>query len=76
MSKDSYHVLPDLISGWVVKKYGSSRAIKKFDSQQSAIEYARNISIETHGELYIHQPDGSIRSKDSFRSDPPPPKEW
>jgi len=76
MSKDSYHVLPDLVSGWVVKKYGSSKAIRKFKSQESAIEYARSITVKYHSELYVHGPDGSIESKDSYNNEPLPPNDW
>lgn len=76
MSKDSYHVLPDLVSGWVVKKYGSNKAIRKFESQQLAIEYARSITVEIHAELYVHGQDGTVESKDSFNSEPLPPQDW
>jgi hypothetical protein len=75
MAKKSTHVVPDLNGGWSVKKEGASRASKRFDKQQDAITYARNISRDQGAEFVIHRLDGTIRSKESYGRDPFPSRD-
>jgi type IV secretory pathway TrbL component len=76
MSKkqNSQHVVKD-DDGWAVKKGGSMRATRHFDTQQEAIEWARNVAKRQKAEFYIHGKDGRIRSKDSYGNDANPPKD-
>lgn len=68
------HVLPN--NGyWQVKRQGSDKATKNFDTQKQAIDFARNIAIKQQGEVVIHGRDGRIRDKDSYGNDPCPPKD-
>jgi hypothetical protein len=75
MAKSTQHVVPHPDGGWTVKKGGSAHATRRFDTQREAISYGRKVSKNQGTELYIHGRDGMVRSKDSFGSDPHPPKE-
>jgi hypothetical protein len=75
MKKSNRHVVPNLNDGWSVRKSGSDRASKVFDTQDEAITYARERAKQEKTELYIHRKDGTIRQKDSYGRDPHPPKD-
>ncbi|MBW8874725.1 MAG: DUF2188 domain-containing protein [Acidobacteria bacterium] len=75
MSKNSQHVVPHPDGGWSVKKGGSTHATRRFETQREAVTYGRKISKNQGSELYVHGRDGMIRSKDSYGSDPNPPKD-
>ena len=68
------HVTPHPDGGWQVKGEGNSRATKRTDTQKAAIDIARKIAINQHGELFIHGKNGQIRARDSHGNDPYPPK--
>jgi hypothetical protein len=74
MAKNSRHVVPRQ-DGWAVKKSGTTRASKVFDSQVDAVRYARSQAKKVSGELYVHRRDGTIRERDSYGSAPHPPKD-
>lgn len=72
-TKRGQHVVPE--SGkWAVRKAGSSKASKTFDTQAEAIRSARSIARNQKTELYIHGRDGKIRQRDSYGLDPHPPQ--
>ena len=73
MSKKGQHVVPG-ISGWSVKKAGSSRATSVHATQAEAIAAATQIARNQKTELYIHGRDGRIRERNSYGNDPHPPK--
>ena len=68
------HVVPNN-GQWQVKRQGSEKATKNFETQKQAIDYARSIAIKQQSELVIHGLDGRIRDKDSYGNDPCPPKD-
>lgn len=68
------HVVPNN-GQWQVKRQGSEKATKNFETQKQAIDYARSIAIKQQSELVIHRRDGRIRDKDSYGNDPCPPKD-
>lgn len=72
-SKRTQHVVPHE-DGWAVRRGGADRATEVFDTQQQAIERAREISQNQGAELFIHRRDGAIRERDSYGNDPFPPK--
>jgi len=75
MSKDSQHVVSNSSKGgWDVKKSGSDRASKHFDTQKEAIDWAKSRAKNQKTELYVHGKDGKIREKNSYGNDPHPPK--
>ena len=74
MSKrTTLHVVPRS-EGWAVRKDGSSRAVSTHNTQREAIEAAREVARSKHGELIIHRRDGRVADRDSYNSDPLPPK--
>lgn len=61
--------------GWAVKGEGNKRATKVTKTQKEAINIAKKIAENQKSELYIQNREGKIRSKDSYGSDPCPPKD-
>lgn len=57
-----------------LKKSGSDRASKHFNTQEEAIQWAKGVAKNQKTELYIHGKDGKIREKNSYGKDPHPPK--
>lgn len=72
-SKPGQHVVPDG-GKWAVRKSGSSRASRVFDTQKDAVESARELAKKQKTELYVHGRDGKIRQRDSYGNDPHPPR--
>lgn len=73
MSKKGQHVVP---SGdkWSVRRAGSSRASGTYNTQEEAVDRAKEIARSQGTELYIHGRDGRIRERNSYGRDPHPPK--
>jgi uncharacterized protein YdaT len=67
------HVVPNK-GQWAVKGEGNSRATKITSTQDKAIEVAKGIAKNNNSELIIHRPNGRIREKNSYGSDPFPPE--
>lgn len=76
MVKRSNHVIPVKSSGWAVKKTGASRATRKFDLKDKAIEYAIKLSKKEKTELYIHKRNGMVQNMNSYGKDPHPPRDF
>jgi Uncharacterized protein conserved in bacteria (DUF2188) len=74
MVRKTNHVIPSS-DGWAVLKSGAERASKKFDTKDSAVEYAIQLSKNEKTELYIHKKNGMIENKNSYGNDPNPPKD-
>lgn len=68
--KKTQHVVKNSSGGWAVKKGGSSRATKVYQTQSEAIVYGREIAKSQNAVLYIHDRDGKIREKDNYARDP------
>ena len=68
------HVTPHPNGGWQVKGSGNSRATARTNTQSDAISIARGIAINQQSEVVVHRPNGQIRDKNSYGSDPFPPK--
>lgn len=49
---------------WRVRKEGSTKTIKYFDTQKEAIEYAQGLAEKANTSVVIHKVDGSIRKQD------------
>lgn len=60
---------------WQVIGAGNSKATKIFSTQKEAIDYGKTIAVNQKTELVIHGQNGKIRDKDSYGSDPNPPKD-
>jgi len=48
---------------WAIRRTGSARVTKKFNTQKEAIREARRIARNQGAELYIHGRDGSIQDR-------------
>lgn len=76
MPRNERHVVPR-DDGWAVVKPNSEKASALTDTQQQAIDRARDIlKNDGGGELVIHGTDGSIRDSDTISpgNDPFPPR--
>jgi hypothetical protein len=73
LSRKGQHVVPS-VGGWSVKKSGASRATSTHATQDEAVAAATRIARNQKTELYIHGRDGRIRERNSYGSDPHPPK--
>lgn len=69
------HVTRHPGGGWQVRGAGNDKATKVTDTQKQAINAAREIAKHQKSEVVIHGTDGRIRDKDSYGSDPHPPKD-
>lgn len=74
MAKKSNHVVPSA-SRWAVKKSGSERASKLFETKEKAVSYGKQLSKSEKTELYIHKRNGMIQNRNSYGNDPHPPKD-
>jgi len=74
MTKSNQHVVPHN-NDWAVRGEGNQKVTSIHQTQQEAIESARNIAINNRSEVVIHRPDGTIRDKDSYGHDPNPPRD-
>lgn len=59
-----YHITKHPKGGWQIKRGKAERALKRFDTQKEAIEYAKDLEKERGISYIIHKADGSIRKKD------------
>lgn len=65
-----YHVSQNKDEGsenfkkWRVRKEGSTKTIKFFDTQKEAIAYAEDLAENAGSSVVIHKIDGSIRKQD------------
>jgi hypothetical protein len=67
------HVVPHG-NEWAVRGEGNGRPTSIHRTQAEAIEAAREIAKKQQSELVIHRLDGRVRYRDSYGSDPLPPK--
>lgn len=72
MSRKVQHVVPRN-GKWAVRKEGSDRVSRYFDTQSEAIDVGRDIAQRQRTEVYIHGSDGRIRERNSYGNDPFPP---
>ncbi len=73
MTKKNQHVVPRN-NGWAVKSAGSERASSIHSTQAEAISQARSNAMKQNSEMLIHGKNGQIRERNSYGSDPYPPK--
>ena len=60
------HVVPHP-EGWAVKGAGNEKYTAIYDTQDEAIERARQIAIGYRASVIIHRKDGSIRDRRSYK---------
>ena len=59
---------------WVNVREGADRVSSAHETQQQAIDRAREIATNSGVEHLIHGRDGRIRERNSYGNDPHPPK--
>lgn len=70
--KHSKHVVPAPNGGWNVKSGGVT--VSHHRTQSEAREVARTFAQLERTEVIVHGRDGRFRDKDSYGSDPYPPR--
>ena len=66
----SVHVIPSPQGGWSVRKSGSQRASRTFETKEQAVDWGRAQSKQQGTEFFIHRTDGTIQQKASPATDP------
>ncbi|MBA9077085.1 DUF2188 domain-containing protein [Rufibacter quisquiliarum] len=61
-------------NGWAVRGAGNEKATKVTQTQNEAIQYAKQIASNQNSEMLVHGRDGRIRERNSYGNDPHPPK--
>lgn len=77
MSKHSkhIHVVRREDGSWATKREGAARSGSVHETQAEAIEAARETAVRERGEVFIHDRKNRIRDRDSYGSDPFPPRD-
>lgn len=73
MTRKTQHVVPDPKGGWNVRRGGSKKASRHFDTKEEAISWGRRVSRARRLEFVIHRRDGTIQQKVSLGRDSQPP---
>jgi len=67
------HVVPRG-DAWATVRPGNCRASGLYNTQQQAINEARNLARNSGSEMLIHGEKGQIRARNTYGHDPYPPK--
>ena len=59
----NYHISLREDGKWQVKAGKAEKALKLFDTQAQAIEYAKKVADNQEGNITIHKKDGKIRKQ-------------
>jgi len=70
----NYHVTPNNDGTWNVKGAKKKRADSIHNTQQEAIDRSKKLAVKNKSEQFIHGRDGKIRDRNSYGTDPHPPK--
>jgi len=63
--KKSQHVLPRG-NEWVVKRAGSEKASKTFETQKKATNYAKSVAQNQGTAVFVHGIDGRIKDRRDY----------
>lgn len=72
--KRDVHVTPRSDGRWNVSREGSERASSVHDTQAAAASRGRQSARADEVEFFLHARNGRIRERDSYGTDPYPPK--
>jgi hypothetical protein len=67
MAGKNLHVVPALDGGWSVRKSGTSRASKIFDTQDDAMRYGQTLAAKESSDLYVHKANGAVTAHESYK---------
>lgn len=68
------HVTHNPNGGWNVLGAGNSKPSHIFPTKEAAIKAGKTIAQNQQSELIIHGLDGKIQSRNTYGSDPYPPR--
>lgn len=68
------HVTPRPDGRWQVKREGSPKATVITNTQRESISIATGFAKNQQSEVFIHGVNGRIRERNSYGSDPFPPR--
>jgi hypothetical protein len=68
-AKSNTHVIAAIGGGWSVRRTGSGRAEKTFDTKMEAVRYGRKVARERSTALVIHNRDGMISERNTYVRD-------
>ncbi|PKP49152.1 MAG: hypothetical protein CVT92_15450 [Bacteroidetes bacterium HGW-Bacteroidetes-1] len=75
MAKGKNQYVVPTQGGWGVKGEGNSKLTAKTDNKADALKIGKEIAKNQQSELTILGKDGKIQNKNSYGSDPFPPKD-
>ena len=68
------HTVPDSAGGWTNKREGATRGDETYDTKAAAQAAGREAAIRDKTEHLVHNLDGEIAIRNSYGTDPSPPK--
>lgn len=68
MQTKGQHVVPRG-DRWAIRKAGSDRVTRYFETQDEAVRAAREIAQNQYTDLYVHGRDGLLRRRESYGRD-------
>lgn len=74
MAKNTNYWTSKSESGWTVKREGASKASSVHSTQKSAWNEARRLARGSGGEAFLKGANGQIRARNTYGTDPYPPK--
>lgn len=66
MKKSNHVVLSKQKGNWVIKKSGSVKISRSFETKDEAVKYGRELSKRERTELFIHRKDGTVQNRNSY----------
>lgn len=75
MSKKRNQYIVPTKDGWGVRAEGSGKLTRATKTKSEAMKIGKQIAINQQSELTIMGKDGKIQKKNSYGSDPNPPKD-
>ncbi len=67
MANGFQHVVPNINGQWAVKKSGSNKATKLFETKNEAVSYGTKVSKNQESVLIIHKKNGTIEKSKNYQ---------
>lgn len=68
MARTAQHVVLNSENKWSVKRTGTTRASRVFDTKAEAVVYAKGVATNQKIDVYVHRKDGMVEEKISVTS--------
>ncbi len=65
LGQKSYHIFPTK-EGWQIKRIGMPSSVEMFTTKEKAITRAKELSLQSNSDIFIHKKDGLIESRVSM----------